>query len=167
MPYSEIPILPTLLEAVGKNSISDVVTLLQDPQTNVNEPDSLGWTPLFIAALRGYSEIVNLLLSHPRIDVNMVNNMKQTPLYCAAFFGHPNLVTALLSHLQIDVHRVNMCDWTSLHVVQLLLEQFCESNLFQHSKNISKFVVCLCIALQLRLDLVYCIRSKKRRRISR
>jgi len=57
----------------------------------VNCSSNSNLTPLFLAAQRGYSEIIDLLIRH-RAAVDNPNKSGETPLYVAAKAGHLKVV---------------------------------------------------------------------------
>lgn len=60
-------------------------------------------TPLFLAAQRGYSEIIDLLIRH-RAAVDNPNKSGETPLYVAAKAGHLKVVKFLIKNgADVDV----------------------------------------------------------------
>jgi ankyrin repeat protein len=69
---------------------------------------------LFLAAARGFTEIVQLLVHHI-FDVNARDHYERTPLHLAAIHGHPGAVMVLLSHENIDVNARDRHGTTALH----------------------------------------------------
>lgn len=62
------------------------------------EPYTTGWpTPLRLAAMKGYTEIVAILLAHGA-TVNASGPSGRTPLHWAALKGHLDIVHLLLEH---------------------------------------------------------------------
>ena len=71
--------ITSLFKAVMNNNLADLQGLL--PNSNLNRPFAeTGNTPLHIAALNGYTDIVRLLLEQPNIDTTRTNNAGQTAL---------------------------------------------------------------------------------------
>ena len=70
---------------------------------DVNMANQSG-TPLGMAVLYGYTDIVRELLSKPGIDVNLATKDKLTPLYLAAVLGHAAIVGLLLDARGINVN---------------------------------------------------------------
>lgn len=66
------------------------------PAVSVNVADSAGFTPLIIAARRGYTDIVRYLLAHPSIEVNARTAKGNTALIYAAAKKKVEIVQLLL-----------------------------------------------------------------------
>ena len=69
-----------------------VEVLLRKDGIEVNQPDKDGFTPLYMAALKGHEEVVSLLLGYEGNTVNQAENDGDTPLIMAAFNGHVKVV---------------------------------------------------------------------------
>ena len=54
----------TPLHLASNHNRKDIVILLLDYGVDANKQDSYGYTPLMVACLNGYFEIVNILLNH-------------------------------------------------------------------------------------------------------
>lgn len=81
----------------------------------VNERDEkYGMTPLYVAASRGFHDIVQRLLSLENIDVNAWSRMAFTPLHAAARGNHVHTLRALLER---DDILVNTCAVNRLNPV--------------------------------------------------
>ena len=90
-----------------------VRTLLDDSDTNVNEADLTGETPLHKACLAGQPHIMALLLQQDGIDISRSNNSGQTPLHIASKLGNVEAAQLLLdaeSDKRRAVHYVNLPD---------------------------------------------------------
>ena len=72
-----------------------MVQLLLDRGAGVNQANTNGYTPLFIAAREGHLPVVQLLLDRGA-GVNQADNEGVTPLYIAAQEGHLPVVKLLL-----------------------------------------------------------------------
>lgn len=55
-----------------------------------------GQTALHIAAMRGYSDIVELILQHPEADVEVLDKDGDTPIVFAVASGTPECLKALI-----------------------------------------------------------------------
>jgi ankyrin repeat protein len=85
-----------LFIAAWDDNLPEVERLLS-VGANVNATDNGGWTPLFVACLRGHVQVVKELVDH-RADLEANNNYKgDTPLHCASQHAHLPVVKALLS----------------------------------------------------------------------
>ncbi|MCP4747643.1 MAG: ankyrin repeat domain-containing protein [Desulfobacteraceae bacterium] len=102
------------------NDRADVVkVLISSPDINestINQPDFEGQTALYMAARKGYTDIVKLLLNHPNtrntINLNFDNGKHfLLPIYAAACKGHAEVVEALLNHPRISVSTINQPDF--------------------------------------------------------
>jgi len=129
-----IPSQFTLNEAVRLNDIVLVEALIDD-DTDFNEGDQLGETPLHIAAVRGYGEVA-LLLIQKGADVNARDVRGLTPVHAAAWQGHREMV-ALLAAKGADIHARDQDGVTPLHAaaragrqqtVALLIDKGAEVN---------------------------------------
>lgn len=89
---SEEPISPLLLAC--HYGLVDVLSVIIAKGADVNTPDSCGFTPLYIAAYKGHTEVVRMLLE---AQVN-VDDGNITPLVAAAENGHSDVVKLLLDH---------------------------------------------------------------------
>ncbi len=86
-----------------------------DVDIDINVRSNYGQTALFLAAERGYVDIVTLLLSHPSVDVSAQDHDLQTALGCAIFNGRIEVVALLLQDpsVRTDMMDVDgMTPWT-------------------------------------------------------
>lgn len=86
----------------SKNGSLDIIRLLLDKGTNINETNNLGLTPLYYATLFYREEIVKELLKH-NVDLELglyQNNYIYTPLHIACIFGYTSIVKLLLDQFQ-------------------------------------------------------------------
>ncbi len=85
-----------VLEAILPNNIALVQTALTDHPEELNTAYAQnGNTPLHVAALNGYTEIVRLLLAQPGIDTTRTNNQGKTALDLAREKGFTEIVLLL------------------------------------------------------------------------
>jgi ankyrin repeat protein len=123
----------SLYEAAGQGNLEAVKQLLK----NGDNPNMgyFGVTPLYIAAKRGYLEIVEALLAK-KANVHMADRDGYTPLHMAAMHGHLEVVNLLLAR-EANVHSVNQYGDTALHgaaengypaVIQFLLNRNADPN---------------------------------------
>lgn len=103
-----------LFVACRYGAVDCVRHLLANDQIHVNEPNSIGQTPLFIASSFGYKEIVEMLMNHStemhqksmvhgQIDVNQCDAEGAIPLFVATQNGHSEIVTILLKNGVCDL----------------------------------------------------------------
>jgi ankyrin repeat protein len=86
-----------LNDAIAAGDIEKVITLI-DGGICVNEPDSLGQLPMFVAIRRGRADVVQLLIERGA-DVNTpLDRHGRRPLYYAADHGHVNIVEYLIAN---------------------------------------------------------------------
>ncbi|XP_066457236.1 fibronectin type 3 and ankyrin repeat domains protein 1 [Eleutherodactylus coqui] len=83
-----------LHRAVNMNDEDAVLKILQSGHVKVDIPDKLGFSPLMIAAQRGYFRIVQLLIDHGA-DMNKENGSGKNSLILACFAGHLDVVEYL------------------------------------------------------------------------
>ena len=102
-----------------------------------------GETPLFLAALNGRAEMVELLLAIPGINVNSeTSNENVTPLFAAAIKGHKDIASLLLDAPNVDIDACSYTGATPLFVaaeynfpeiVEQLVKRGADVNLALHT----------------------------------
>ena len=119
------------LNAAKTNNIRMILSAIEN-DWDVSTPDEYGDTPLMLAALFGYTDVVQLLLCDPRVDINHVAQHRVTALKLAVEFGHVDTVRVLLAHPDCDLEMENSFTGTaipavwsanSIGVLELLLEK--------------------------------------------
>eukprot|EP01119_Soliformovum_irregulare_P008211 TRINITY_DN2129_c0_g1_i1.p1 TRINITY_DN2129_c0_g1~~TRINITY_DN2129_c0_g1_i1.p1 ORF type:complete len:803 (+),score=234.55 TRINITY_DN2129_c0_g1_i1:116-2410(+) len=112
---------PPLFTAIKNSDLLKVQQLLRDPKTNVNQKDSLGFTPLHAACVL-FSDlddvILSVILRHKDINVNIENNDGNTPLhYFCQKFRSPNCADAFEIFIEkgANVNAKNKNGETPLH----------------------------------------------------
>ena len=121
------------LHIATENNKVDIVSLfLSFPETDVNQADSGGWTPLHSAAYEGFFNIVEILLHTAKgyLCLNSLNDYGNTPLNIAVMNNQIDIVNVLLENdAKADIP--NNEGWTPLHsaasrgflnIVEILLE---------------------------------------------
>lgn len=98
--------------AVAKEDVEKLGTLLDDG-VDINEPDSNGYTPLFMAAMGGHLNIVKFLLAR-KADASIGEHNGYTPIHVAAHMGRPGVVQALLAH-GLDANDYHSDGYTPMH----------------------------------------------------
>lgn len=86
-----------LSHAVDKQSLDEIVKLLQMKKNEIDDPDSGGRTALTWAAYRHRGEVVKVLLKHGA-ELNHVDDDGRTPLSWAAEGGSLEVVQLLIDH---------------------------------------------------------------------
>ena len=84
--------------------------MLCEPDVLVNSQDESGHSALYIAAHKGFVEVVRLLLDDEQCDVNIrsgEHTKASTPLHEAAFYGHTETVQLLANDLRVDLNAKN------------------------------------------------------------
>ena len=85
-----------LLQSVWFNNSDVVQILLSNNQTDINQLDHEGVTPVTLAAQEGYSEILSMLVHHDaRLGLGAPGTSEGTPLLIAAQNGHVNIINIL------------------------------------------------------------------------
>jgi ankyrin repeat protein len=92
-PLHEIIKHPTL----SLDEMKDILDLLITAGSNIDAVNDYGATPLYLAAYRGYGEIVASLLTHGA-NKEVVHSSGFTSLFAAARNGHRGSVELLLKH---------------------------------------------------------------------
>ena len=123
----------TPLAVAAMHGYTDVAAVvLNHPQVDVNAGDRLGYSPLVLASIVGYCQIVREFLSASvsGLDVNHRTDDGSVALHCAALGGYYDIVELLLNCPDIECDVANSNDTTPLmlaakeghnDVVQLLL----------------------------------------------
>ena len=87
----------TLCELCVRGNIDAIKDLLECPDTNVNEIDSIGETPLHKACSTGNTEVIKLLLEQDGIEIWRESEREQTPLHVASKYGYAEAAELLLN----------------------------------------------------------------------
>lgn len=123
-----------LLEASESGSLEEVTEAIQDG-ADVSIVDGRGMMPIHWAALRGHTQIVNILLEN-NTDVNSTNSADWTPIMQASFEGHTEIVQLLIEK-GADVNAKTFVSGTALifaagkghfEIVKILLEAGADSS---------------------------------------
>ena len=95
-----------LLVAVSKNNFELVDEMIGKMKADPNLSDDKGITPMFIAASKGFNEIINILLKYG-IDINCRMKGGWTPLLLAISNNHSKLVDEMIGELGADPNLPN------------------------------------------------------------
>uniref|UniRef100_W5MM82 Fibronectin type III and ankyrin repeat domains 1 n=1 Tax=Lepisosteus oculatus TaxID=7918 RepID=W5MM82_LEPOC len=83
-----------LHHAVNMDDEVEVTKVLQSGTVMVDVPDKLGFTPLMVAAQKGFFRLVQILVEHGA-DVNLQNASGKNSLMLACFAGHLDVIKYL------------------------------------------------------------------------
>ena len=92
----------TALREAVENGNAELVELLINEQTDLNQKDSNGMTMLYTASEDDYESIVRILLTKGADPNVVIDNLLDTPLHIASYCGHSNIVQLLLKNTQIN-----------------------------------------------------------------
>ncbi|MFW5856726.1 MAG: ankyrin repeat domain-containing protein [Planctomycetota bacterium] len=87
----------SIMVACQNGDFDEVRALLREARWLARSVDDNGLTPLHIAALAGFGDIVFQLLRY-KADVNAENRAGMTPLHAAAMGGHSDVAEILVVH---------------------------------------------------------------------
>ncbi|XP_072545824.1 fibronectin type 3 and ankyrin repeat domains 1 protein-like [Salminus brasiliensis] len=83
-----------LHQAVNRNDEEELIRVLQSGTVNVNVCDKLGFTPLMVAAQKGFGRLVRKLVDHGA-DIHVKNGSGKDSLMLACYAGHLDIVQYL------------------------------------------------------------------------
>ncbi|XP_062319718.1 fibronectin type 3 and ankyrin repeat domains protein 1 [Osmerus eperlanus] len=123
----------SLHRAVNMNDEEEMTRVLQSGSVVVNVHDKLGFTPLMVAAQKGFARIVHQLVEHGA-DVNMKNGSGRDSLMLACFSGHLDIVKYLrkfgASWKSQDMGGCTPLHWAAdgghLAVIAYMIQDKCE-----------------------------------------
>ncbi len=104
-----------LTEAVESCNLEMVQYLLDQNETDVNNGDIYGFTPLHYAAVQGHLPMFKTLFEHPATDTSVTDSFGRTLLMVAAEKSNTAIVQYLLNQNNIDVHKRDKHGYTALH----------------------------------------------------
>jgi ankyrin repeat protein len=122
---------PSFAASTEQEEIANLLLIMQN-NVEVDSKDSVGGTPLALAAESGHEAVVKLLLAHDNVDVNSKDRNGHNLLSLAARGGQEAVVELLLMRDDIEVNSRNTIGRTPLAlaaeyghetVVKLLLAQ--------------------------------------------
>jgi len=99
----------------ANNGLRKVVEVLLEKGADVNSGNEFMFTPLHLAAYKGYAKIVDVLLKHPKVKINAKTENQVTALQLASKEGHIETVQVLLNNKRIDVDAQDVWEETALH----------------------------------------------------
>ena len=110
-----------ILQKAWAGDFRAVRGLIQCPgtQSNINNADEKGRTPLFIASMLGHLEAVKVLLDNEKVNVDIVAKAG-TPFSAASERNHREIMKAIIAHGKVEVGRGWARDeWTPYASVNL------------------------------------------------
>lgn len=103
-----------IIKATDRNDL-EMVKLFLDLGADVNiSSDEIDNTPIMIASVKGYVEIVRLLIENSKPDMTILNGYGGTALIPACERGHEEVVRLLLEKTDVNVNHINRPGWTAL-----------------------------------------------------
>jgi ankyrin repeat protein len=103
-----------IIKATDRNNF-EMVKLFIDLGADVNiSSDQIDNTPIMIASVKGYVDIVRLLIENSNPDMTILNGYGGTALIPASEKGHVDVVRLLLEKSYVDVDHINKPGWTAL-----------------------------------------------------
>lgn len=89
---------------------------------DLNLKNSIGFTPLYLAALKGNIKIVQALIDTTRVDINLPCLLGNTALHVAAQFEQRD-IAKLLREAGADIYKKNGADKHAAEIAPYLIEQ--------------------------------------------
>lgn len=136
-------------EAVWQNKLSEVIELLKSPDTDV-ESVVEECTPLYIACLKGYTDIADALITQGHAKVNG----DSPPIFAAAGKGNLELVKLLLKHSAdpsaCSSQHAGCCglhiaaEKNFVDVVKCLLDAKVDVNIRSEKQNLTPLISAAC-----------------------
>lgn len=111
-----------LIFAIKNNFLQTFMTLIENPEIDINTQDEDGYTTLHCAVLSGNINIVKLLLEKENIVANSTDNLRGiTPLHTAVFCGQSEIVDLLINNEKVDVNaKTKDTGLTALHIAAII-----------------------------------------------
>ena len=136
-----------LLAAAWENDYRALRGLLQCPESDINSVDERGRTPLYISALKGHIQSVQVLLNDPNVDNNVdLTRRGGTPFSIASEKLHSEILRQLIEHGKTDVNKGwNKDMWeTDMQISKLSTNQDAETTLLSITSTTGQLMI-LCI----------------------
>jgi len=133
--WSSVALCGEIHDAVKNNDSAKIRELIKKSPDLVSSKDEDGFTPLHLAAVNGYRDLVEFLLTN-KADVNSRDNAGSTPLHQAAAGegDHSDLVELLLAQ-RADIDAADKHGLTPLHYAALADNQNTIRSLLTHGAN--------------------------------
>ena len=103
-----------IIIATDRNDIA-MVKLFLEHGANVNiASHKIDNTPIMIASVKGYADIVQFLIEKSNPDMTILNGYGGTALIPACERGHVDVVKLLLERTNVKVNHINKPGWTAM-----------------------------------------------------
>ena len=103
-----------IIIATDRNDIV-MVKLFLEHGADINiTSDKIDNTPIMIASVKGYTDIVQLLIEKSNPDMTILNGYGGTALIPACERGHVDVVKLLLEKTNVKVNHINKPGWTAM-----------------------------------------------------
>lgn len=103
-----------IIIATDRNDIA-MVKLFLEYGADINiASDEIDNTPIMIASVKGYTDIVQLLIEKSNPDMTILNGYGGTALIPACERGHVDVVKLLLEKTNVKVNHINKPGWTAM-----------------------------------------------------
>lgn len=104
--------------AAEKGNVKVLKRMIEENQSNINDVDEAGFTPLIWAARNGHTRCVKIILNATGVDINKTDNQGNTALHWAAKNGHTSCVRLLQNKTDIEL-AVNHAKLSPIHTALL------------------------------------------------
>jgi len=105
-----------LHNAAKTGDLTLVLTLLADPNANINKRSKEGHSPLHLAVIYGRIDVVIALLADPRVNVNTRDADGWTALHLAIVNGRVDIMQLLLDVRDMHVNALDDQGQTIMHI---------------------------------------------------
>lgn len=127
-----------LIEAAKSGDEEIVKLLIDNEDVNVNAKDDYGYTALCYAAVKGHSDIVDLLVENDA-NVNARNSCGGTALVQAVYFGHLQIAKNLINlgaDVNVNIHGQSLLSYAEKKGHDELVEHLIANGAIPNAKSI-------------------------------